>query len=90
LATLYFSFFSLSFPHSIAQIGNNELNKVLGGRWKLLSDPEKEPFMKLADNDKNRYNKVQWSVSILVHMLVIFLLFIFLSTGNIQEKKEII
>eukprot|EP01034_Spumella_vulgaris_P031807 gene31807-39290_t len=39
------------------QLLNNELNKVLGERWKKLSRNEKEPFMIMAEQDKKRYKE---------------------------------
>ncbi len=41
--------------HLHVQLSNNDLNKLLGLRWKALSDAEKEPFMRLAEQDRSRY-----------------------------------
>ncbi len=48
-------------PHLFAvplQLRNNELNRLLGLHWKSLTDAERMPFMKLADEDRQRYNEV--------------------------------
>jgi len=32
-----------------------EIGKILGAKWKDLSEKEKKPYMKKAENDKKRY-----------------------------------
>ncbi|CAI7782391.1 unnamed protein product [Closterium sp. NIES-54] len=32
-----------------------ELGKILGAQWKELDDKEKRPYMKMAEDDKKRY-----------------------------------
>jgi len=37
---------------------NNDLNKILGRRWKELSEDEKAPFLEEAEGDRKRYQEV--------------------------------
>jgi hypothetical protein len=44
------------------KLSTKELTSELGKRWKELSDAQKVPYVKLADNDKSRYDseKTSW------------------------------
>ncbi|KAJ2553546.1 Non-histone chromosomal protein 6 [Coemansia sp. RSA 1933] len=42
-----------------------QIGKLLGAKWKEMSEKEKEPYTKKADNDKARYakDKAEWDAN---------------------------
>ena len=38
-------------------VGFTEMSKRCGAKWKAMSDKEKEPFVKLSEKDRKRYDK---------------------------------
>lgn len=47
------------------QLNTKEITSILGKQWKSLSNDEKQPFLELAEEDKQRYEKekTEWNSS---------------------------
>lgn len=71
-------------PYLFYKMSNNELNQIIGQRWKEMSAEDKLPYLQLAEPDKLRYREVFAYISILL-----ILLFLLLGNENCSGEKAL-